>query len=546
MRAAPIHPGRRAGRLTLSAVALVGLVALAGCGGGSSVDSNSKGQGTTIAKVAASGAFDCSKVTTGGTFTLGVTLDVVSFDPPNTQDNGSLWADMNVYDQLVRLSPDAKKIEPGLATKWTTSNGGRTYTFSLRDAKFSDGTPVTASDVKFSWDRARSPKALANFALAEVTSTKVVDAHTFQATLNKPWAPFLNDATLWPASIISEKAYKKLGPSFKTHPVGSGPFSVESMSPGQQVVLKRNPYWWDKDACGKSYPYLDKVVLKYMPNDNTRVTGLQGGQLDAITDVPYNQISTLDAAPGLTAAVTPQLGVLSMSLSQTVPAFRDTKVVQAINFALDRKAIIKSVFYGNGTPGTSPVVPGVYFHTDKYGYAYDLAKAKTLMAASKFPKGFKVTFTVPAGDSVASAIATIMQSELKQIGVDLAVESLDSTSINSRLQAGKLQVGYYGGTSDNLEPNSNALFCCVSDGGAKSAYTGWVDKSADALFHQTQTELDTTKRGQLYDQWQKVIMEKGPFIWLLNPTNRFAYHDNVGDFFLQSTAHYDLWLAWKK
>jgi ABC-type transport system substrate-binding protein len=113
------------------------------------------------------------------------------------------------------------------------------------------------------------------------------------------------------------------------------------------------------------------------------------------------------------------------------------------------------------------------------------------------------------------------------------------------LQKPQFEMSYTYGTSDNLDPNANMLFCCVSDGGAKSGYTGWVDKEADALYRKTQGEQDMTKRGQLFDQWQKIVMDKLPILWLINPTNRFAFANDVHDFFIQSTAHYPLWVAWK-
>jgi peptide/nickel transport system substrate-binding protein len=206
---------------------------------------------------------------------------------------------------------------------------------------------------------------------------------------------------------------------------------------------------------------------------------------------------------------------------------------------------VKAVFFGNGRPATSPIDPGVFFHTDAYGYSYNLAKAKALMKASKYPKGFTVTLLTIAGDSIGNAIAVIMQSELKQIGINLKLQALDSTTQYERQQKEQFQMAYGYGTSDNLDPNSNMLYCCVSDGGAKSAYTGWKDPAADALYRKTQTAINVSKRNALFQKWQKIIMEKGPFIWLINPTNRFAYHDNVHNFFLQNTAHWPLWVAWK-
>jgi peptide/nickel transport system substrate-binding protein len=166
------------------------------------------------------------------------------------------------------------------------------------------------------------------------------------------------------------------------------------------------------------------------------------------------------------------------------------------------------------------------------------------MAASGV-KSFTATLTVPSGDSQASAIAQIFQSEIKQIGGTIKIQSLDSTTLDNEEEEQKLQISYGAGTYDNLDPSANAQFCCVSNGGAHSNYTGWKDPKADALFDQTQVTLNAAKRQQLYAQWQKEVMAKGPFVWLVNPTNTFAYHKDIHDLFLQPTAHYPLWVAWK-
>jgi peptide/nickel transport system substrate-binding protein len=499
------------------------------------------------ASAAFSSASGCSAVKRGGTLVYGVDQDVISFDAANTQDNGSLWADMNIYDQLLRLNPDGSKLVPDLAESWDVKQGGRVIVFHLRhNARFYDGTPVTSADVLFSYDRVRSPKSVVNWTLEAIKSDRAIDKYTFEVTLTKPWAPFLNDITLWGASIMSKKAVLKLGGKVKTHPVGSGPFYVSKFLPGQYILLKRNPYYWERDACGKQYPYLDAVKLVYMPNDNTRIVKLEGGALDAAVDIPYNLLASVDKQPKITAKTTPQLGIMAINLNQRKFApFRDTKVVQAMNYAVDRAAIVKAVFFGHAAAATSPIDPGVNFHSSKYGYPFDLDKAKSLIKASKYPNGFKVTLLTVSGDSIGNAVAVVVQSELKQIGIDMTLQAIDSTTQFERQTKKQFDMAWNYGTSDNLDPNSNMLYCCVSDGGADSANTGWKDPAADALYRRTQTAIDVGQRAKLLDQWQKIVMAKAPFMWLINPTNRFAYRDNVHDFFLQNTAHWPLWVAWK-
>lgn len=483
----------------------------------------------------------------GGTLTMGVDQDVINWDGAATSDNGSLWADLNVYDQLIRLTPDAKGLEPDLAQSWDVQDGGRVIVFHLRhNARFSDGTPVTAEDVKFSYDRLRQPSMVNSWTLTAVQSETVIDPYTFKVTLKTPWAPFLNDITLWGASILSKKAVLREGANYGKHPLGSGPFYVAQWLTGQYTLLKRNPYYWEHDANGIQYPYLDAVKLVFLPNDNTRMLELESGQLDAAVDVPYNLIGTINGRPGSHADTTPQFGVMSISLNQKYAPFRDIKIRQAMNYALNRAALVKAVFFGHAQPALSPIDPGIDFWTGKYGYPYDLAKAKSLMAASSYPQGFKTTLLTISGDTVGGDIAVILQQELKQIGVQITIQPLDPSTQYATQQKEQYQMAYGYGTSDNLDPNENLSYSIdPANGGADAAYTHWRDPQIISLFHQTQTAIDTAARAKLYDQVQKLVMERGPFLWLINPTNRYGYHDNVHGFFIQNTAHWPLWVVWK-
>jgi peptide/nickel transport system substrate-binding protein len=490
----------------------------------------------------------CSSVKKGGTFVYGVDQDVVNLDAHNTQDNGSLWADMNIYDQLVRIIPEKKAIVPDLATSWDTKNGGRVLTFHLRhNAKFSDGTPVTAQDVQWSYDRVRQKSSVNSWSLSAVKSDKALNTYTFQVTLKQPWAPFLNDITLWGASIYSRKAFQKEGATkWRSHPVASGPFMVSQYKPGQYTLLKANPYYWEKDACGNKLPYLNAVKLVYLPSDNTRLTQLEAKSIDAMIDLPYNLQASVNTQPGLKALTTPEYSVYAVSLNmKKVAAFKDRNVVQAMNYAVDRNAMVKTVFFGHATAAGSPIDKGILYWTGKYGYSYNLAKAKALMAKSKFPKGFKTTLLISSGNTNMNGIAVIMQSQLKAIGIQMTIRPVDSTTEFQLQQKETYQMVMGAGTSDNIDPNENMEFCCINNGGADAGYTGWKDTQADALYAKSQAEQNTTKRAQELARWQQMVMERGPFMWLIYPTNSFAYRTNVHNFTIKLNAQWPLWTVWK-
>ena len=528
----PLH--RR--RLLLSALAVVALAVTflpAGL--------RSSAQGTP-----ASGALPELSVAekTGGTLNVGISADAAQFDPILTQDNPSLWTEMEVFSRLVRVNTAGTDIEGDLASSWDVSDDGTVYTFHLRpEAKFSDGTPVTADDVVFSFERGVGEQSLVAWTFDAVKSVEAVDPQTVKITLKGPAAPFANDIALWGASIVSKSAVEKAGDGFATAPVGSGPFMLESWDKGTQITLKKNPHYWEKDASGNSLPYLDQVNLLVLPDDNTRMLKLQAGEIDAALDIPYNQIATLGQDPALQVSATPLFGITGISLNQGKQEFTDVNIRQAMNYAIDRDALVQTALFGNGLPACSPI-NRVWFYTDKYCYHYDLEKAKQLMAASSAPDGFKTSLMVPAGDTVSNQLAVMVKDMLSKINIDVEIQPIDSGTLWDRWSKLDYEMVMGSGTSDNLDPNANMLFCCVSDGGADSSYTGWKDPDVDAVFRKTQTEMDFAKRGELYDEFQKLVMERGPFIELVHQVNRYGSQSKVHNFFLDPTAHWHFEYAW--
>jgi peptide/nickel transport system substrate-binding protein len=310
-------------------------------------------------------------------------------------------------------------------------------------------------------------------------------------------------------------------------------------------VLKKNPYYWEKDADGNALPYLDQVNLILLTDDNTRMLKLQAGEIDAALNVPYNQIEPLSQDPNLRISATPLYGITSVAMNQKKPEFTDVKVRQAMNYALDREAMVQVALFGYGRVACSPINL-VWFYTDEYCYSFDLEKAKALMAESSVPDGFSASLMVASGNVVDNQLAVMMKDMLAQINVDVTIEPIDSAAQWTRRTEQDYDMTMGSGTSDNLDPNSNMLFCCVSDGGALSSYTGWVDPEVDDIFRQTQTEMDFDKRGELYDEFQRLVMERGPSLYLVHQVNRYGTRATTHNFFLDPMAHWHLDYVWKE
>jgi peptide/nickel transport system substrate-binding protein len=483
--------------------------------------------------------------TLGGTFNFGISSDVGTFDPIQPMSNMSLWTVMELYSRLVRVDKFGQDVEGELAQSWETSPDGTIWTFHLNpDAKFSTGDPVTAEDVVYSFERAMGPDSANAWVFDGVEAVEMIDPQTIEITISRPAASFLNSMTLWGASIVSKAAVEG-GTDPATEPVGSGPFMLESWEPGVQVTLLKNPHYWETDEAGNQLPYVDQVNLIVLSEDNTRMLKLQAGEIDAAMDVPYNQIAPLSQDPNLDVVAAPLYGLVNIGLSQSKPELTDIKIRQAMNYAIDREAIVQTALFGSGRPACSPINL-TWFYTDKYCYTYDLEKAKQLMAESSAPDGFEVTLSVGAGFVVDNQIAVMIKDMLAQIGVDVVIEPVDPTAQFDRFVKGDFEMTMLTQTSDNLDPDTNLLYCCVSDGGANSYYTGWKDPEVDALYRDSQVEMDFAKRNEILDEFQRLVMERGPFIEVVNPTNRYASRTTTHNFFMDPTAHWHLEYVWKE
>ncbi|MBA3451251.1 MAG: ABC transporter substrate-binding protein, partial [Chloroflexia bacterium] len=233
----------------------------------------------------------------GGTLAMSLAdSDVTSFDPPAPPDNMSIWTMLLFYEQLIRVAPDGVSLEPGLAESWEVSDDGKTYTFQVREAQFHDGTPFSAEDVAFCIDRAAKLEGTPwQFIISVVESTEAPDPRTCVINLKSAWAPFEADLAMFSTSIFPKAAYEAQGDALFETPIGTGPFMFVSRTPDVEVVLAKNPSYWQEGV-----PYLDGLTFKVLTDSNARVLQLQGGELDIATLVPYNQLENFAADPAYT------------------------------------------------------------------------------------------------------------------------------------------------------------------------------------------------------------------------------------------------------
>ena len=461
------------------------------------------------------------------------------FVPWQIDDNPALFISVNVYDTLLRTTKDGTGVEPGLATKWTPSADGLTWVFTLRDGlKFSDGSAMTASDVKASLDMARGGEKSAwkdNYvAIKDITAT---DAKTVTITLKQPYAPLLSVLAMFsggilPADMAKATDAKDYDNTLAWKTKGTGAYYSEGWKKGDPIILKRNPNYW------KGTPAVDEVRIEYIPDDNTRVLKLQGGETDVADFVPFSQIAALNTQPSVKAQTFSIQQTAFVILNNSKPPLNDVKVRQALNYATDKAAIIKNVYFGQATPMNSPIPQGTYYDKSLPGYPYDLDKAKALMAQSSGAAGFKVDMQVRSGNTNFANTAVILKDAWAKIGVTVDIQTLDTAVVRTNYRAGDYMTTPAAWTNDMNDPTEIVNYAMRGGASPFAYWTRYNNPDLNDKITKADLEQDATKRQAAYSEIQKIYLDAAPLVFIAYLGASAGWRSNVDGFYIDGLSYY--------
>ncbi|MFN8497067.1 MAG: ABC transporter substrate-binding protein [Anaerolineae bacterium] len=461
------------------------------------------------------------------------------FIPWQIDDNPALFISLNVYDSLLRPTKDGKGVEPALAEKWDTSADGLTWTFHLRDGvKFSDGTPMKASDVAASLNAARSSeKSVWKDNYKAIKSVEATDDKTVKITLSQPYAPLLSVLAMFsggvlPADMVKASEAKDFDNATAWKTKGTGAYSVDGWKKGDTLVLKANPNYW------KGKPDVSEVQIEYIPDDNTRVLKLQGGETDVIDFVPFSQIDTLNASAGTKAQTFDIQQTAFIMLNNKQKPLDDVKVRQALAYATPKDAIIKNVYFGQAKPQNSPIPAGTYWDPNLAGYPYDLEKAKQLMKESSAPNGFKLPMQVRSGNTNFANTAVILKDAWSKIGVDVDIQNVETAVARQAYREGNYWSQPTGWTNDMNDPTQIVNYGLRGDGGTFAYWTRYNNPALNDLITKADLEQDPKKREQMYHDIQKMYQDDAPFIPLVYLGATAGWRDYVQNFFIDGLSYY--------
>lgn len=379
------------------AVAAVALVA-AGCAGG--------------ADVAAGGGAE------GGTLNWEWELPT-SWDPVESTAGWDVHVLSLVYASITELDAKGDAV-PGLASSWQYAPDGRSVTFTLRPGlKFSDGTTLDATAVKASIERGRDePDSKIASQLAEIKDVTVQGPTSLRLSLSRVdyQLPLLLAGKT--GMVVSPAAVAKDAKGLSTRPVGAGPFTLTQYVPDSHADLARNPDFWDARDI-----HLANVTVQAITQPQQILAALESGQVN-VAEIPGSLASAAKSA-GFTVNAVPALTVAELDLKNTVAPYTDPRVIEAINYALDRQALINTTEFGYGTPAYQPFPKGYAGYAPDLAneYPHDVAKAKQLLAAAGYPNGVTITLTT-AGSNNSEPSAEQLQGQLAQAGITATIQQI--------------------------------------------------------------------------------------------------------------------------
>jgi peptide/nickel transport system substrate-binding protein len=480
-----------------------------------------------VALAALLAAAASSSPVAGGTLIVGIGQNPAHLNPGiSTGSDVHAVAD-SMFNGLVALDDNAVP-SPELAERWEVSSDARVYTFHLRrDVRWHDDVPLTSDDVRFSFERvlleyhARTRGALAG-ALAGIDTP---DDHTVVFRFHEPYAALLQQLNVTEAPILPRHVYEVddlTNAAVNLRPVGSGPFRFVEYVIDDRVVLERNPDYFRADL-----PYLDRLVFRVIPDDNTRLLALERGEVDYVGGVPAGEIERVEALPELTLhSVDSGAGggfcVMTMAFNLERGAFTDTRVRTAFAHAIDREQLLEQVLFGNGRVATGPIHSGLSaFYTDAVStYAVDPERAEALLDAAGYPRdanGTRLSATFMHFPAFGR-YGEVLRQNLARIGVTLELVPLDRAAFVARVFEQRDFDTAIVSYCNNADPSIGVARVYVSSNIGPIPFSNaaaYRSEDVDRAFASAATLADPAERALHYHEAQRILSAELPYLWLV-------------------------------
>ena len=482
------------------------------------------------------------------TLVVSMAADPTGLDPESVENNTSGFVMATIYDSLTAYKPGTVEVAPGLAKSWDITEDGLSYTFHLRTGvKFHDGTPFNAKTYVQDLDRwlnkndpnyifKNGPEdSYIDFTFGDVASYNATDDDTVVLKMKQPSAALLASLAMVWQGITGYPAAEKYGKDFRNHPVGTGPFVFREWRQRDQVILDANPDYW------KGKPKVDHLVFKEYPDSQAALLALKRGETQIMGDVATPVIPAIRSDKSLTLLTQPGLTVSGMAMPNEVPPFNDKRVRQALNYAVDKVAINKTLYADLAAVLNSPIPESQWGHDPTMEpYPYDPAKAKQLLEQAGVQTPLQVellAYSTPRGYNPAGPeLAVALQGYFKKVGIEANIRKLDMGAFLQSVRSGKYQGLFLTGWSgDNGDPDNfvGALF--NSKGQPVSDTSRYKNPEVDKMMDEAAAVSDPKKRLAMYKTIQRQIFDDAPWVFVNSTLQVRAVRNEVKGFRLNPT-----------
>ena len=478
-------------------------------------------------------------------------------DPGLAEDSTSGTIIRATFEGLTRTGEDGQ-VHEAAAESYEVSEDGTVYTFKLRDAKWSNGDPVTAGDFEYAWKRVLDPKTAANYAYQlyyikngeaynkgqasrDEVGVKALDDKTLQVTLENP-TPFFPELTAfytyYPVNQKVVEANEKWAVDAATH-VGNGPFKMTDWQHKNKIVLEKNDQYWDKDNVN-----LTKVEFTMIEDENTELSMFENGELDW-AGAPMSQLPT-DAIPALADSgrmkTKPIAGTYWYKFNTEQAPFNNVKIRKAFAYAIDRQSLIDNILQAGQIPATGAIPPSMFLNEKGYFKDNDVETAKKLLEEGMKEEGLTSLPEITLSYNTSEAhkkIAEAIQDQWKQnLGVDVTLENKEWQVFIEDLHQGNYQIGRMGWLGDFNDPINFLELYKDKKGGNND--TNWENPQFKELLNQSALEKDPQKRKEILAQAEQILMDEMPIMPIYFYTNSWVQSEKVTGVVVDGLGNIDL------
>ncbi|HEY7032196.1 MAG TPA: ABC transporter substrate-binding protein [Thermomicrobiales bacterium] len=464
-----------------------------------------------------------------GDLVIGKAQEAVGLDPALVTAASSFQIMAPVYQQLVAFD-ESGQAQPELAASWENPDD-KTFVFHLRDGvTFHNGNPLTAADVKYTFDRIIDPATnspwLSQF--DPVASIETPDDRTVRINLKQPYGPLLATLSSDYAAIVPQNAG-----DLQATMVGTGPFSLAEWTRDTQTVLKANPSYWEQGL-----PHLASLTYRILPDEAARLAAIRTGEIGLTSLVSPAAVSLASRADGVQVVTQETTDYYLLGINCKRPPLDNVKVRQALSLAVDRKAVLDAVFFGEGSL-TGPIVPTLgdwAIPVDQLPlYSRDVDQAKSLLAEANLADGFDLSILASPLYPEFINIALVLQSQLKDVGINVTLDQVEWGTFIDRWKSRDFAtfVSYNGSGNDP----DRAIYPAFHTGGSVNAFQ-FSDPQVDQLLDEGRTTVDPARRHEVYHQAETLIVQGAPALFLFTRTAYFALRDTVQGFAPTATDIY--------